>query len=104
MAFRLNAQQLECILYICIYIEINIRKTIRLIESIDKKFINVELALLFNETWKNENILPRYTYIYCKILFAYHSEKARHCQNPLCREAFAVTAPSVKVRLHWDYR
>ena len=40
---------------------INIRKTIRLIESTDKKLINAELALLFNETCKNENILPRYT-------------------------------------------
>ena len=32
---------------------INIRKTIRLIESTDKKLINAELALLFNETCKN---------------------------------------------------
>ena len=43
---------------------INIRKTIRLIESTDMKLINAELALLFNETCKNENILPRYTDIY----------------------------------------
>ena len=43
---------------------INIRKTIRLIESTDKKLINAELALLFNETCKNENILPRYTDMY----------------------------------------
>ena len=41
--------------------EINIRKTIRLIESTDKKLINAELALLFNETCKNEYI---YVYIY----------------------------------------
>ena len=41
--------------------EINTRKTIRLIESTDKKLTNAELALLFNETCKNENILPRYT-------------------------------------------
>ena len=40
---------------------INIRKTIRLIESTDKKLINAELALLFYEACKNENILPRYT-------------------------------------------
>ena len=46
---------------------INIRKTIRLIESTDKKLINAELALLFNETCKNENILPRYTDIYIYI-------------------------------------
>ena len=44
--------------------EIYIRKTIRLIESTDKKLINAELALLFNETCKNENILPRCTDIY----------------------------------------
>ena len=44
--------------------EINISKTIRLIESIDKKFINVELAFLFNETCTN-NIL--YTYMHRSI-------------------------------------
>ena len=38
---------------------INIRKTIRLIENTDKKLINAELALLFNETCKNGNILPK---------------------------------------------
>ena len=47
--------------------EINIRKTIRLIESTDKKLINVELAFLFNETCKNKNILPRYTDIFIYI-------------------------------------
>ena len=31
------------------------------IESTDKKLINAELALLFNETCKNKNSLPRYT-------------------------------------------
>ena len=35
---------------------INIRKTIRLIESTDKKLINAELALLYNETCKNIHI------------------------------------------------
>ena len=47
--------------------EINIRKTIRLIESTDKKLINAELASLFNETCKKENILPRYTDKYIHI-------------------------------------
>ena len=41
--------------------KINIRKTIRLIEITDKKLINADLALLFNETCKNENID-----IYCR--------------------------------------
>ena len=41
--------------------EINITKTIRLIESTNKRLINAELALVYNETCKNENILPRYT-------------------------------------------
>ena len=41
-------------------LEINIRKNVRLIES-NKKLINAELLLLFNETCMNENILPRYT-------------------------------------------
>ena len=36
--------------------EINIRKTIRLIESTDKKLINAELGLLFNEKCNNELI------------------------------------------------
>ena len=47
--------------YLLFKFEINIRKTIPLIESTDTKLINGELALLFNETYKNENILPRYS-------------------------------------------
>ena len=48
--------------------EINIRKSIRLIESTDNKVINAELDLLFNETYEKQNILRRHTdidiYIY----------------------------------------
>ena len=44
--------------------EINIRKTNLLIESTDNKLINADLTLIFNETCKNENILPHYTDIY----------------------------------------
>ena len=33
-------------------VEINIRKTIRLIESTDKKLVNADSALLFNGTYK----------------------------------------------------
>ena len=40
-----------------IYLQINTGKTIRLIESTDKKLNNAELGLLFNETCK-------YIYIY----------------------------------------
>ena len=43
------------------HFKIKTRKTIRLIDSTDKKLINTELALLLNKTSKNENILPRYT-------------------------------------------
>ena len=43
------------------------RKSIRLIESTDRKTINAELSLLFNETCLNEKILPRYTNIYIYI-------------------------------------
>ena len=38
-----------------------IRQNIRKSENIEKKLINAELALVFNETCYNENILPRYT-------------------------------------------
>ena len=47
------------------------RKSIRLIESTDRKTINAELSLLFNETCLNEKILPRYTNIYIYIYYIY---------------------------------
>ena len=40
------------------------RKLIRNIENIEKKLINCQLAVVFNETCLNEDILPIYTNIY----------------------------------------
>ena len=40
-------------------------------ESTDKKLINAELALLFNGTCKNENILSQYTDIYIYNIYIY---------------------------------
>ena len=40
-----------------------VRKLIRKAENIEKKKINAELALIFNKTCYDENILPRYTNI-----------------------------------------
>ena len=45
------------------------RKHIRNIENTEKKFIKCQLAILFNNTCLNENILPTYTNIYIYISF-----------------------------------
>ena len=53
--------------YFLLKFEKNIIKTVRLIESTDKKSINLELALLFNET--NRNIkkgIHTYIFVYSK--------------------------------------
>lgn len=41
----------------------NERKTIRLIEKINKKIIHIKYSLVFNNTCIKENILPKYTNI-----------------------------------------
>ena len=43
------------------------RRLIRKIENIEKKLINCQLAVLFNQTCLNEDILPTYTNIYTYI-------------------------------------
>ena len=43
------------------------RKLIRYIENIEKKLINCQLAVVFNETCLNEDILSIYTNIYVYI-------------------------------------
>ena len=45
------------------------RRLIRNIENIDKKLINCQLAVVFNETCLNEDILPIYTNIYINIQY-----------------------------------
>ena len=52
-------------IYTCNY---SINQTIRLIESTDKKLINAELALLFKETCKNENI---YIHVYTMNIYIF---------------------------------
>ena len=49
----------------------NISKIIRSIESTEKKLVNAESALLFNETCKNKNTLPRCTDIIYKYIYMY---------------------------------
>ena len=40
------------------------RKTIRAIESLNKKLINARAALCFNQHCDKNNLLPGFTYIY----------------------------------------
>ena len=42
----------------------NIKKLIRKIENLENKLANARVAILFNKTCLNENILPKYTNIY----------------------------------------
>ena len=78
--------------------EINIRKTNLLIESTDNKLINAELALLFNETCKNENILPQYTdmKIYKYIHIDIYTSIAHRIKNPLRRTSELITLHDLK--------
>ena len=45
----------------------NVKKLLRKIENIEKKLANARVAILFNETCLNENILPNFTNIYIYI-------------------------------------
>ena len=54
------------------------RKIIRNIENIDKKLINCQLAVVFNETCLNEDILPIYTNIH---IYIYLHKHLKHVWN-----------------------
>ena len=43
------------------------KKLIRKIENLEKKLANARVAILFNKTCLNENILPKFTNIYIYI-------------------------------------
>ena len=49
----------------------NIKQRVRKIENLEKKLANARIAILFNKTCLNENILPIFTniYIYSIALF-----------------------------------
>ena len=42
----------------------NIKKLLRKIKNLDKKLVNARVAILFNKTCLNENILPKFINIY----------------------------------------
>ena len=46
----------------------NIKKQVRNIEKLEKKLANVRVAIVFNKTCLNENLLPTLTDIYIYIL------------------------------------
>ena len=46
----------------------NIKKLLRKIENLEKKLVNARVAIVFNKTCLNENLLPTFTNIY---IFAY---------------------------------
>ena len=53
----------------------HIKKLIRKIENLEKKLANARVAILFNKTCLNENILPKFTNIYICIyiyIYTYH--------------------------------
>ena len=45
----------------------NVKKLLRKIENLEKKLANARVAILFNKTCLNENILPIFTNIYIYI-------------------------------------
>ena len=47
----------------------NIKKLIRKILNFEKKLDNARVTILFNKTCLNENILPKFIYIYIYIFF-----------------------------------
>ena len=49
----------------------NIKQLLRKIENLEKKLVNARVAIVFNKTCLNENLLPTftYTYIYIKTCF-----------------------------------
>ena len=52
----------------------NIEKLLRKIENLEKKLANARVAIFFNKTCLNENILPKFTNIYIYIyIFTYNS-------------------------------
>ena len=57
----------------------NLKKLIRKIENLEKKLANARVAILFNKTCLNENILPKFTNIYKRVLISLHI--CRHHQN-----------------------
>ena len=42
----------------------NIKRNIRNIETTEKKLANAKIAVIFNNTCLNENLLPRFSNIY----------------------------------------
>ena len=45
----------------------NIKRNIRNIETTEKKLANAKIAVIFNNTCLNENLLPRFSNIYIYI-------------------------------------
>ena len=50
----------------------NTIKVIREFERIQKKICRHKMSIMFNEICINEEMLPKYTYIYIYIMHAYH--------------------------------
>ena len=69
------------------------RQLIRKIENTEKKIINAELALIFNETCYNENILPRYTNISYQKAFGKKARPPPHKTGSQSMEIIVLIAP-----------
>ena len=50
----------------------NIKKLLRKIENLKKKLANALVAILFNKTCWNENLLPKFNNIYIYIYIKLH--------------------------------
>ena len=80
VAYTVHIQYLVYIYkYIYIYIQfLHVSLNNKANSALINFFINAELALLFNETCKNENILPRYTDIYIIYIQVYYTIHIPH--------------------------
>ena len=62
-------------------LETELRTVIRKFEKCSIKFVKSELSIAFNSTCLNENILPKYTYIYYNVSFCCLTIIARVAQS-----------------------
>ena len=64
----------------CLYIQPdNIKKQVRNIGNLEKKLANARVAIVFNKTCLNENLLPTFTNIYIYIYIAHRNKNIYIC-------------------------